>query len=123
MFLPAGRGEVKAMFFPESERVFKDHPKFEGVRIAVLVSSSNTDRVGVSVLEIAPGVAVPGHVHESQVDSIYVLDGQGQALLGGDWQPLSAGDYLFVPPGVEHGVRNTGSGPLLLFVHHSPPLF
>ncbi len=114
---------MKAMFFPESERVFKDHPTFEGVRIAVLVSSSSSDRVGVSVLEIAPGVAVPTHVHELQVDSIYVLAGQGEALLNNSWQIVSAGDYLFVPPGEEHGVRNSGDSPLQLFVHHSPPLF
>ncbi|MFP4072101.1 MAG: cupin domain-containing protein [Desulfovibrionales bacterium] len=114
---------MQTLFFPSSTRTFEDHPKFAGVRIAVLVSRTSSDVLGVSLLEIAPGVDVPAHVHDLQIDSIYVISGQGEALINGGWQPITAGDYVYVPPQEKHGVRNIGTGPLELFVHHSPPLF
>jgi quercetin dioxygenase-like cupin family protein len=114
---------MQTLFRPLSERAFTDHPKFAGVRIAVLVSADRSAAVGVSLLEIAPGIGVPVHVHDPNVDSIYVLSGHGEALINGEWKEIAQGDYLFVPAHVEHGVRNNGSRPLGLLVHHSPPLF
>jgi quercetin dioxygenase-like cupin family protein len=114
--------QVKALFSPSAGRVLSAHPRFAGVRIAVLVSSKESAAVGVSVLEIEPGTVVPVHTHDPQIDSIYVVSGAGEALLNGDWKHVSEGDHLFIPPGIEHGVRNTGDRPLTLFVHHSPPL-
>lgn len=114
---------MQSKLFPASDRQFKDHPKFDGVRISIQVAGKDSDKVGVSFLEIAPGVDVPVHVHQGEIDSIYVLSGQAEALINGDWQAIGTGDYLFVPAGEEHGVKNTGKAPLFLFVHHSPPIF
>lgn len=114
---------MQSMFLPQSQRSFQEHPKFDGVKIAKLISSNESSAVSVSQLEIAPGVEVPVHTHEMQLDSIYVLSGQGEAYFNGTWQKISAGDYILAPAQAEHGVRNTGDEPMQLFVHHSPPLF
>ncbi len=114
---------MSAVFLPESRLQFQDHPQFSGVRIAKLVSAQNSDAVSVSRLDISPGIEVPVHTHEDQLDSIYVISGQGQAYLNNQWRDILAGDYLLAPAQTSHGVRNTGDQPLQLFVHHSPPLF
>jgi quercetin dioxygenase-like cupin family protein len=114
---------MQTRHYPSKERGFSDHPKFQGVRIAVLVSAKDSVAVGVSMLEIEPGIAVPVHTHDQQIDSILILSGQAEALINGSWRSVSEGDYLFIPPGIEHGVRNTGDRPLRIFVHHSPPIF
>ncbi|MFP4111320.1 MAG: cupin domain-containing protein, partial [Desulfonatronovibrio sp.] len=110
-------------FFPSGSRKYQDHPKFSGVRMAMLVAEGRSDMVSVSELIIDPGVTVPVHTHEVQADSIYVVSGQGEALVNGDWLGVGPGDHVFVLPGAEHGIRNTGSSPLKLFIHHSPPLY
>ncbi|NPB10021.1 MAG: cupin domain-containing protein [Thermodesulfobacteria bacterium] len=112
-----------AIFVRKEEIEFKDHPKFAGVKIAILVSSKDTDRASISMLRIEPGVEIPIHTHDPQVDSIYVLSGEGEAYVNGSWQKIKTGDYIFVPAREEHGVKNTGSGELELFIVHSPPLF
>ncbi len=112
-----------AIFFKEREIEFKDHPKFAGVKIAILVSSKDTDRASISLLCLHPGVEIPIHTHDPQVDSIYVLSGEGEAYVNGSWQKIEPGDYLFIPPQEEHGVKNTGEKELKLFIVHSPPLF
>ena len=113
---------MSARFLPRSARKYAPHPRFRGVRIALLISAEEEHPVGVTVLEIEPGVSVPVHTHDPQIDSIYVLAGAGEALVNGSWVSISAGDYLLVPAGVEHGVRANGPDNLELFVHHSPPL-
>lgn len=101
---------------------FTDHPRFAGVKIAVLVSGKDSDMVSVSVLKVSPGVEIPVHTHDPQLDSIFVLSGQGEAYVNGRWQAVEAGDHVFAPSGAEHGIRNTGNEVLKLFIHHSPPL-
>jgi len=108
--------------FPASKNQFTDHPKFPGVQIAVLVNGRDTDTVSVSQLVIGPGIEIPIHTHDPQVDSIYIVSGKGEAYVNGQWCQIVRGDYLFFPAGVGHATRNTGGEPLILFVHHSPPL-
>jgi mannose-6-phosphate isomerase-like protein (cupin superfamily) len=49
-----------------------------------------------------------------------VIEGEGQFLLDGRELPMAAGDLLVAPPGVPHGVRNTGDGRLLVLVILAP---
>ena len=112
-----------ALFVPLRDQALEDHPLFKGVRIAKLVTKERSTAVGVSLLEIAPGVEIPVHTHESSIDSIYVVEGEGEAMVDGAWQEIRAGDYVFVDAGEEHGVRSSEDTGLRLFVVHSPPLF
>lgn len=114
---------MKAALYPAKDKKFTDHPRFAGVRIAIFVNKNDSETIGVSQLEIDPGVQVPVHTHDTQVDSIFCISGQGEVFANGEWSSISAEDYIFVPAGDEHGVRNTGDRPLRLFIHHSPPLF
>jgi quercetin dioxygenase-like cupin family protein len=113
---------MSTKLFSSKEIEFKDHPKFSGVHMAVFVTGKDSDSVSVCQLIIAPGITIPVHTHMDQVDSIFIVSGQGEGYVKGTWQGLLPGDYLFVPAEIEHGIRNTGSEPLVLFVHHSPPL-
>lgn len=113
---------MQALLSKRPEITFSDHPRFAGVRIAVLVNSKLSKAVSVSLLEIAPGVEIPVHTHDPQLDSIFILSGQGEAYIDGLWRAVESGDHVFAPSGAEHGVRNTGNDVLKLFIHHSPPL-
>ena len=113
---------MSATHFPASVKIFADHPRFAGVRIATYMTRRHTDRVSVCELEIGPGIEIPVHAHEGEIDSIYAVAGAGEAFVNGAWATLTAGDYIFVPAGVPHGIRNTGSTTLRLFIHHSPPI-
>ncbi len=112
-----------AFFFKRQEMTFEDHPKFSGVKWAVLIKSQQSKRLGVSILRLAPGVEIPVHTHPEEYDSIYVLQGRGEAWINGSWRYIGEGDYILVPPGEEHGVRNVGDKDLELFIVHSPPIF
>ena len=74
--------------------------------------------VGLNAFE--PGQAHPLHAH-TEMDKVYsVLEGEGVFLLEGRELPMRAGDLLVAPEGVPHGVRNTGSGRLLVLAILAP---
>lgn len=110
-------------FLKKDNIVFEKHPKYTGVRIAKLITLQEAGPIGVSILEIATDTTIPVHTHAPNIDSIYILAGNGEAFLNGVWQPIEHGDYIFAPALEEHGIKNTGKGLLKLFVVHSPPLF
>lgn len=113
---------MSTKFYRHPEMNFVDHPKFDNVKIALFVTGKDTGTVSVCQLEIAPETEIPVHTHNPQVDSIFVVEGRGEGYINGKWRRIAAGDYIFVPALAEHGIRNTGAGPLKLLVHHSPPL-
>ena len=60
------------------------------------------------------------HAHTG-MDKVYsVVEGEGVFLLEGQELPMKAGDLLIAPEGMPHGVRNTGSGRLLVLAILAP---
>jgi len=74
--------------------------------------------VGLNAFE--PGQSHALHAHVG-TDKVYcVLDGNGMFLLEDRELPMHAGDLLVAPDGVPHGVKNTGSGRLLVLAVLAP---
>ncbi|MFQ5933489.1 MAG: cupin domain-containing protein [Dehalococcoidia bacterium] len=74
--------------------------------------------------ELDPGVSEGGHTHEGDnalEEIYYFLKGEGVMLVDGEDVPIQAGDAILVPPGVDHGFRNTGNGPLKLTIIWGAP--
>lgn len=61
-----------------------------------------------------PGQEHALHAHAGQDKAYMVVEGEGLFLLEGRELAMRAGDLLVAPEGVPHGVRNTGSGRLLV---------
>ena len=74
--------------------------------------------VGLNAFE--PGQEHALHAHAGQ-DKVYqVIEGEGVFLLEGQELAMTAGDLLVAPEGVPHGVRNSGSGRLLVLAILAP---
>ena len=74
--------------------------------------------VGLNAFE--PGQAHALHAHTG-LDKMYqVVEGEGVFLLDGRELPMQAGDLLVAPEGIAHGVRNTGTGRLLVLAVLAP---
>ena len=113
---------METKFYPQSEMIFTKHPTFDNVKAAMFITSKEPDTACVCLIEIAPGSETPIHKHEEQANSVFVVQGHGETYVNGSWKLIEPGDYLFIPALGEHGTRNTGTEPMRLFVHHSPPL-
>jgi uncharacterized cupin superfamily protein len=78
-----------------------------------LSRAAGLGRVAVNLLWLPPGRQSFGyHLHHREEEWLYVLEGQGLARVDGVDHAVGPGDFLGFPPGVAHGLENTGAGEL-----------
>lgn len=106
-----------------SDVEMKPHPKFEGVKIGFVCTKERHPELSITVLEISPGVEVPTHSHEIEIDSILTLEGEGEVFINGEWQPFKAGDIVVIGNREVHGVRVKGERPAKCYIVHAPALW
>ncbi len=66
------------------------------------------------------GTFVPPHIHPTQDEFIYVLDGEMELTLDGQHHVLKQGGLARMPMGMPHGYANAGSGLVKSFFWVSP---
>jgi mannose-6-phosphate isomerase-like protein (cupin superfamily) len=72
---------------------------------------------------VGPSAAAPLHVHHDVDDSFSLLRGQLAMRCGGDTFVASAGDYVSLPKGVPHPLRNVAEEEAVLLQTHDADSF
>lgn len=57
----------------------------------------------------AGGGSLEPHQHEAP-ELYYIIKGKGQMTIGGEAREVAAGDVIFIPGNVEHGIKNVVDG-------------
>jgi mannose-6-phosphate isomerase-like protein (cupin superfamily) len=68
-----------------------------------------------------PRAYVAPHKHRIQEQIYHVLDGEGLMEIEGKRTVVRKDDVVFIPPGTEHAIYNTGMVDLRFIVVTSPP--
>jgi quercetin dioxygenase-like cupin family protein len=81
-------------------------------RPTIKVGPPLSTQIGLVESELPPGggFAIP-HWHEDLYEVFYVLEGEIEYLLGGDWRRAPAGTTVFIPAGAVHAFRNASRRP------------
>ncbi|HVW17063.1 MAG TPA: cupin domain-containing protein [Solirubrobacteraceae bacterium] len=84
--------------------------------------STSIPAVNQSLAEatIAPGSSTQAHHHVRTEELYLVVEGTGRLRVGDDERDLAQGDCALIPPGAEHEIVNTGSGPLRILCACAP---
>ena len=91
--------------------------------VRIKVSPTGGGRLAMITQDVSPGTSIPVHLHEKEDEIIFIQSGTGEATLNDQRIELTAGSTLFVPQGVWHGGRNTGSETLRWVAIYSPSGF
>jgi mannose-6-phosphate isomerase-like protein (cupin superfamily) len=67
-----------------------------------------------------PMAHVALHTHRVQDQVYHVLDGEGMMEMDGKRQVVRKHDVIYIPPGVEHAISNTGLTDLTFIVVTTP---
>ena len=67
-----------------------------------------------------PMAYVALHRHKVQEQVYHVLDGEGTMEMDGRRQVVRKHDVIYIPPGVEHAIYNTGLSDLTFIVATTP---
>jgi len=88
--------------------------------VEFLARTSDTPRFNFSIIEINAGRVLESHVHESEDDAFYIVEGELTFELPDGDVAAGPGTFVLVPPGVEHGFSNRGSTPVRMLNIHAP---
>lgn len=92
-----------------------------GVLVTVKVTAEDTAGA-YSVFEdwIPPGAGPVPHTHTKEDETIYVLEGELRAWLGGEQHDVKVGEFVHMPRGVQHYFKNISDQPTRLLLSYTP---
>jgi mannose-6-phosphate isomerase-like protein (cupin superfamily) len=92
----------------------------EGLSVATLIGEQDgSSHVEISVVELAPGGWVDGHLHPFE-ESFFLLSGRAVLSIDDAAYALEANDFGFVPVASAHAWRNTSTVPARWYRIRSP---
>ena len=102
-------------------REFPDH--FGGAlsKPLVMPETAGSRHIDYRISMYQPMAHVALHKHKVQEQVYHVLDGEGLMEIEGERTVVRKDDVIFIPPGVEHAIYNTGMVDLRFIVVTSPP--
>jgi mannose-6-phosphate isomerase-like protein (cupin superfamily) len=82
--------------------------------------TAGSKRVDYRISCYQPMAYVEVHAHAVQEQVYHVLDGEGLMEMDGKRVVVRKNDVVFIPPGVAHGIANTGLADLTFIVVTTP---
>ena len=71
------------------------------------------EQLSIAIMHCFPNEIVkPLHAHNDIEEVIYIIEGQGQAWIDGEFVDFKKGDSVFFPANSKHQVRNTSDSML-----------
>jgi mannose-6-phosphate isomerase-like protein (cupin superfamily) len=64
-------------------------------------------------IALPPGASIGYHQHEGETEYFVFLEGSGTANDNGTEVPVGKGDVMITGDGAYHGIRNSGTSPLV----------
>ena len=107
-----------------AEVMWDEFPDHFGGALSKLLVSPGTDgarHLDYRISTYARKAYVKPHKHKIQEQIYHVLEGEGLMELDGERRLVRRHDVIFLPPGVEHAIYNTGLEDLTFLVITSPP--
>lgn len=88
----------------------------------ILLAENESGDGSYSLLHLTapPHFETPYHLHETEDEAFYVLDGELTVICDGKKITAGPGSYLFLPRGVPHGFRSTGDTDSHVLIHAMP---
>jgi quercetin dioxygenase-like cupin family protein len=84
----------------------------EGDITELLATSAQTGgKLGIFRQTIAPGSGPPTHLHEMEIEFVYVVSGQFKFKVSDRVVSVPVGTFVFVPPSTVHTFKNIGTNP------------
>ena len=90
----------------QTHRALANTYKYGAGTVSILIDGEDTGGAFALVDVVQkPGAEPPLHVHETEDETFYVLEGEIDVLVGGEKHNLSAGGAIFLPRGIPHTFR------------------
>jgi len=86
----------------------------------VMPETAGSRHIDYRISMYQPMAHVARHKHQVQEQVYHVLEGEALMEIGSETRVVRKHDVIFLPPGVEHSIANTGLVDLVFLVITSP---
>lgn len=100
-------------YVADIKKAAKDNKNFRDVIFTATKSQ-------IVLMSLRPGEEIGLEVHDGD-QIIYLVDGEGVAILDGEKNEIKKGSIVFVPAGVRHNIVSSDDEPMKLFTIYAPP--
>ncbi len=83
-------------------------PTPDSARPHIMMNQFGGELIKAGVVTYAAGDAPPPHVHPTDEQWIYLLEGRLATILGDEMEIIGPGDLVYIPRGIPHGIRLLG---------------
>ena len=101
-------------------RQFPDHLGGALSKPLVMPETAGSQHIDYRISMYQPMAYVKLHRHKVQEQVYHVLEGEGLMEIGDVTRVVRRHDVIFLPPGVEHSIANSGISDLVFLVVTSP---
>ena len=88
-----------------------------------LLAKTGRGQAATMVLDPGGSTGGPNNRHEGSDQWLYVISGEGKAVVEGNTRRLEEGSLLLIEAGEAHEISNTGESSLETFSIYSPPVY
>ncbi len=89
-------------------------------KLLVHPDTTGSRRIDHRISMYQPKAFVAPHTHRVQEQVYHVLEGEGLMEIAGARRVVRRHDVVFIPPGIEHAIYNSGLSDLIFLVVTSP---
>lgn len=107
-----------------AEAMWEEPPAHHGgafSKMLVRPETAGSRRIDYRISVYQPRAYVAPHKHRIQEQIYHLLDGEGVMEIDGARKVVRKDTVIFIPPGVEHAIYNTGLVDLRFIVVTTPP--
>jgi quercetin dioxygenase-like cupin family protein len=120
----AGKSAKRSAIIREGAAILWENPPahydaFSKMLVRPEVTGAQLQDVRISSYQ--PKGYVAPHRHKIQEQTYYILDGEALMEIDGERTVVRPHDTIFIPPGIEHAIYNTGLIDLTFMVITTPP--
>jgi quercetin dioxygenase-like cupin family protein len=101
---------------------WQEHPRVKNVFMKTLLTAADNPLANFNLVKVPVGGLVTRHLHVEEVETIYMLAGKSELILGEQRIPFHAGTIVAIPKGLEHELINVGEITVELLTIFTPPL-
>lgn len=100
-----------------------EHPRFPGIGMKQVFTKASHPFASVGLVRVPPGGVIGRHIHPNEVELIHIRAGRAILTTGEIERPFEAGQFVAIPIGMQHGLRNEGDETVELITFFTPPIF
>jgi mannose-6-phosphate isomerase-like protein (cupin superfamily) len=116
-------GERPASVRNIAEVPWRQFPAHHGGALSkplVMPETAGSREIDYRISCYQPMARVERHAHRRQEQVYHVLEGEGLMEIGAEKRVVRRHDVIFLPPGVQHAIANTGLTDLVFIVVTAP---